>query len=66
MVLVVIYTHACAGAGRYEDAVTTRPRDTRKLHGPHGWESPNAVENCPECGDDAPIRGCYGVVAVGQ
>ena len=30
------------------------------MHAPMGWESDQKSEECPECGDDAPVRGLYG------
>ena len=56
---MIIYTHVCEGAGRFMDARDPPDRRDPRLHFPHGWMSANRVETCGECGDDAPVRGCY-------
>jgi hypothetical protein len=60
--MTVRYTHVCEGAGRYGDTKNPPKVTDPRMHAPHGWESFCEVETCHECGDDAPLRGCYGVV----
>lgn len=60
--MTIRYTHACSGSGRFAGMISPPSKHDPRVHVPLGWDSEQPVENCPACGDDAPVRGAYRVV----
>lgn len=58
---MINYTHCCSGAGRFDDMKHPPDQTDKRMHPPRGWESQTFIETCPQCGDDAPVRGAYGI-----